>query len=82
MACVFKRRDVMKLRFLSLLILSLLWSSVVFSEPKQVEGTGIASGSGDSAREEAVSKALRNALERSIGVMVSSESLVKNFQLI
>ena len=72
----------MKLRFLSLLILSLLWSSVVFSEPKQVEGTGIASGSGDSAREEAVSKALRNALERSIGVMVSSESLVKNFQLI
>ncbi len=73
----------MKFRHLNLLILSLLWSVFsAFCEPKQVEGTGIASGSGDQAREEAVSKALRNALERSIGVMVSSESLVKNFQLI
>lgn len=73
----------MKLRYFSLLILSLLWSVfTAFSEPQQVEGTGIASGSGDKAREEAVSKALRNALERSLGVMVSSESLVKNFQLI
>ena len=57
-------------------------ASNAFAEGKQVEGVGVAEGSNETAHNEAVQKALRNALEKSIGVMVSSESLVKNFQLI
>ena len=61
------------------LILSLISA---FGEARQVEGRGEASGTGEGAKQEAVNRALRNALEKSIGVRVSSESLVKNFQLL
>lgn len=51
-------------------------------EAKEVEGIGIAAGKGQGAYDQALSRALRNAVERSVGVMVTSESLVKNFQLL
>jgi hypothetical protein len=52
------------------------------SESKEVEGVGIAAGQGQGAYDQALSRALRNAVERSVGVMVTSESLVKNSQLL
>jgi hypothetical protein len=51
-------------------------------EAKEVEGIGIAAGKGQGAYDQALARALRNAVERSVGVMVTSESLVKNFQLL
>ncbi|EKD28601.1 MAG: hypothetical protein ACD_79C00264G0002 [uncultured bacterium] len=71
------------MNFLKMFVCFFLLLSPVFSESsKMVEGIGMAPGSGEGPAKEALAKALRNALERSIGVMVSSESLVKNFQLI
>ncbi len=52
------------------------------SEYKEVEGVGIASGKDQAAHDQALLRALRNAVERSVGVMVTSESLVKNSQLL
>lgn len=70
----------LKFSFYTVLMFFFLVSSIYAG--KTVEGIGVAAGEGEGAQKEALSKALRNAIERALGVMVSSESLVKNFQLI
>ncbi|MBN2144846.1 MAG: hypothetical protein JW774_09510 [Candidatus Aureabacteria bacterium] len=57
-------------------------ASGIQAAEKTVEGAGMAAGNTAAAHDEAVNKALRNAVERAVGVMVTSESLVKNFQLV
>ncbi|OVE74089.1 hypothetical protein BVX93_00490 [bacterium B13(2017)] len=69
----------------SILFVLIVFSFMIgngFTKEKTVEGIGLAAGTGEAAHEEALRKALRNAVERAVGVMVSSESLVKNFQLL
>jgi hypothetical protein len=59
----------------------------VMASPKgsQVEAEGYATivdGRKDAAREQAINDAFRRAVEQAVGVMVESETLVKNFELI
>jgi len=70
-------------KLLNILIFFVLISSInLLASEKVVEGIGMASGKGMAAHEVALQKALRNAVEKAVGIFVSSESLVKNFQLI
>ncbi len=51
-------------------------------EAKTIIAAGEAVGTSFKARDEALQRALRNALENGIGVYISSESRVKNYQLL
>ena len=47
-----------------------------------VEATGMAAGTDLSARDEAINRALRRAIEQGVGSVVDSETMVQNFQLL
>ena len=49
---------------------------------KEIIAEGIAAGNTPQAREAAVNRALRKAVERGVGVIIDSETIVKNFQLL
>ncbi len=51
-------------------------------EEKEVIGDGIAVGSSLASRQEALNRALRNAIEKGVGVLIDSETMVQNFQLL
>ncbi len=51
-------------------------------EEKEVIGEGIAVGSSLASRQEALNRALRNAIEKGVGVLIDSETMVQNFQLL
>ena len=51
-------------------------------EEKEVIGQGAAVGSSLASREEALNRALRNAIEEGVGVLIDSETMVRNFQLL
>ncbi|MEA3489535.1 MAG: hypothetical protein U9R44_04245 [Candidatus Omnitrophota bacterium] len=49
---------------------------------KEIVAEGMAAGDTTQAREVAVNRALRKAVEQGVGVIVDSETIVKNFQLL
>lgn len=49
---------------------------------KEIVAEGVSSGKSQQAREAALNRALRNAVEQAVGTMVDSETLVMNSQLI
>ncbi len=51
-------------------------------EEKEVIGDGMAVGSSLASRQEALDRALRNAIEKGVGVLIDSETMVQNFQLL
>jgi len=51
-------------------------------EEKEVIGDGMAVGSSLTSRQEALDRALRNAIEKGVGVIIDSETMVQNFQLL
>jgi len=78
--------DRMKIVFLILLILVGFFDSYCQeNEVKVIKAKGVASLEGKSkamAVDEAVMDAKRNAIEQAVGVYVSSQTLVRNFQLV
>ena len=72
--------------FLMISLILLIGFSRSFADqptpPFITEGTGMADGQGPAAREEAVRKALKNAIENALGVMVDSVTLVNNQTLL
>ena len=67
-------------------ILSILFlSSISYAQTQDVTATGVAAvlqGDKAIARDTAVNDALRKAVEQAVGTMVSSETVVENYQLI
>ncbi|MDP3980257.1 MAG: hypothetical protein Q8Q33_02460 [Chlamydiota bacterium] len=63
---------------------SILMASVSFAQgaEKVVEAKGMASGSDLKARDEAINRALRRAIEQGVGSVIDSETMVENFQLL
>ena len=51
-------------------------------EQREIIGEGMAAGSTLISREEALSRALRDAIEKGVGVLIDSETMVQNFQLL
>lgn len=49
---------------------------------EEVIGIGLASGVSEESKQVALNKALRNAVEKSVGVVVASETVTQNFQLL
>ena len=49
---------------------------------KWVTTTGIAAGTGETAREEAIAQALRTAVEQACGVFLKAESKTRNYKLV
>ena len=48
----------------------------------EIVAEGLASGSSLTARDEALNRALRNAVEQGIGAVIDSETMVRNFKLL
>lgn len=67
----------------SLILISANFSYAVKSQEIDAEGYAvIVDGRKDSAREMALQNAFRRAVEQAVGVMVQSETMVKNFELL
>ncbi|MEA3560279.1 MAG: hypothetical protein U9R31_00710 [Candidatus Omnitrophota bacterium] len=62
----------------------LLFTEAVLAQVacKEMIGEGMAAGSSFISREEALNRALRNAIEKGVGVLIDSETMVQNFQLL
>lgn len=78
-----------RIRFPLFLLSFLLVCSIIseaYAEPQSetvtVDGMALLSGSRSAARDSAISDALRKAVEQSVGVMLSSETLVENSALV
>ena len=68
--------------FILLAVFSFILCGKAFSEVKTVNAIGQAAGSGEKARQEAIERALRSAVEKAVGVYVESDTIVKNYQLL
>ena len=66
------------------LLVMLLFTDAVLAQviSKEIIGEGMAAGSCLISREEALNRALRNAIEKGVGVLIDSETMVQNFQLL
>jgi len=76
--------DMMK-RIIVSLLLVLLSIPAISAEVKEVIATGmgnIIAGDIAHAKDDAVEDALRNAVEEAVGTLISSQSLVENYQLV
>lgn len=58
------------------------FSASLFAEEKAVIATGTSAGSDEKARDEALTRALRDAVEKAVGVYVEADTMVKNYQLL
>jgi len=58
------------------------FSFISFAAEKTVIATGSAAGGGDKAKDEALARAMRDAVEKAVGVYVEAETMVKNYQLL
>ncbi|MEA3329069.1 MAG: hypothetical protein U9Q08_05050 [Candidatus Omnitrophota bacterium] len=71
---------------IAILLLGVLLSSagtvLAQIEQKEMIGEGMAAGSSLISREEALNRALRDAIEKGVGVLIDSETIVQNFQLL
>lgn len=66
------------------LIMSVLVSAVSFAAvmEKEIVGVGAAAGSSLKSKDAALERALRNAVEQGVGVLIDSETMVRNFKLL
>ena len=74
-----------KIIFFVLLVIFLSTHDIYAASTKPVEAEGFATITGgrkDLAREDALSNAFRRAVEQTVGVLVESETLVRNFELL
>jgi len=72
-------------KILFFLLLSILSSTAMAAQPDYLEVVGYANvmdGRKDLARESAIQNAFRRAVEQAVGVMIESESVVNNFELV
>ena len=72
-------------KILFFLLLSVLPCTAMAAQPDYLEVTGYANvvdGRKDLARESAIQNAFRRAVEQAVGVMIESESVVNNFELV
>lgn len=68
---------------LMLICLTMLISPIYAQAPEKVITTeGMAAGSDLTARDEAINRALRRAVEQGVGTLVDSESMTENYQLL
>ena len=76
----------MKMSFKIFCIIALLLSfsvpSVFSAEERVVLAKGTAAGTDEKAKDEALSRALRDAVEKAVGVLIEADTMVKNFQLL
>ena len=71
--------------FLMLMLFSLLAPAAMAQESQTVEAEGVAriiKAQTDIARDKAIADAQRKAVEQAVGVLMSSESLVENYELV
>jgi hypothetical protein len=64
------------------LFIPLAATSVSWAEERSVLATGTAAGSDEKAKDEALSRALRDAVEKSVGIYVEADTMVKNYKLL
>ncbi|MCK5706126.1 MAG: hypothetical protein KAI43_00630 [Candidatus Aureabacteria bacterium] len=71
-----------KIIIVALLIFSFVFATNVLAEERVVLATGLSAGTDEKAKDEAVSRALRDAVEKAVGVMVEADTMVKNYKLL
>ena len=66
------------------IIIGLILGSIpeVAAQEKLIVAEGVAAGSDLQARDEAINRALRRAVEQSVGTLIDSESMTQNYQLL
>ena len=71
-------------RVVTFLIAALLSTTLSYADiiQKEITAEGMAPGSNDEARETAVNRALRKAVEEGVGVIIDSETIVGNYQIL
>lgn len=67
---------------LLLFVFCACFTSFVQAQEKVVEATGMAVGHTLAAKDEALNRALRKAVEMGVGTVIDSETMVQNFQLL
>ena len=63
-------------------VFSLAGTFPLIADVREVIATGTAAGVGEKAKDEALARALRDAVEKAVGVYVEADTMVKNYQLL
>ena len=63
-------------------LLGLTQSVYAAISEREIVAEGLAAGSSLTARDEALNRALRNAIEQGVGTVIDSETIVRNFKLL
>lgn len=65
-----------------IMLFSFIPTAVLQAQEKVITAEGIAAGSDLQARDEAINRALRRAVEQGVGTLIDTESMTQNYQLL